>query len=110
MPQLTQPTTTDDMFAVLSHSHRRHILSELSARTSSRDPAVEVDTLVPADQHANDSIETQFHHVQLPKLADHEFITWDRANGTVRRGPAFAAVEPVIERFEKDDELLPGEW
>lgn len=47
------------------------------------------------------------HHVHLPKLAEYEYIDWDRDAHVVTRGPDFDDVRPLLAVLDdlRDDQL-----
>ncbi|QSW99004.1 hypothetical protein [Haloterrigena alkaliphila] len=49
------------------------------------------------------------HHVHLPKLADYEYIEWNRDENRVTRGPQFDEIRPVVELLDDRRDELPAE-
>lgn len=47
------------------------------------------------------------HHVHLPKLAEYDYIEWDRDTHVVTRGPDFDDVRPLLAALDdrRDDHL-----
>ncbi len=85
--------TMDELFDVLSHRYRRHALVALRNRdgpTALADLAVDVaerETDEPSDDGLKElarEIEISLYHVHVPKLADAEFVEFDRDRNTVR--------------------------
>lgn len=99
----TTARSLDRTFEILSHPYRRRILFILRSR-SPRDvgdfstDALGVDT-DPA------TLQTSLHHNHLPKLAETEFIEWNRTSDTVRRGPRFDDAVPVLQLIEEQIDL-----
>jgi hypothetical protein len=54
----------------------------------------------PSDETLRD-VHTTLYHGHLPKLEDADVITYDQDDGTVRRGPNFAA---LVDRLEPEEE------
>jgi hypothetical protein len=114
-------TELDCAFDALSHRYRRRLLFALSTRQSGLAGAVAVSDLVAdgrdgprgtgdlvlgkrpvpapigaADDRDSTAVRTELVHVHLPKLADAGYVRWDPDGETVRRGPSFGAVEPIV--------------
>lgn len=49
-------------------------------------------------------------HIHLPKLAEYEFINWDRGDKQVRRGEKFKTIEPLLVLFSDHEDQLPPDW
>jgi hypothetical protein len=91
--------SSDTLFSILSHRHRRYALAYLLEREG----PVAVESLVShvADridcEDGRDRIALQFHHNHLPKLANARLIEYDRNERIVARTDAAAAVSPHLE-------------
>ena len=102
------PEALDRMFDALSHPLRRRVLM-LAYRNATRDdqfPVEEIET-------ENDDVEqlaNELYHIHLPKLDDEEYIEWDRDSNSIRRGPAFDDVEPLLRLMDDNQDELPEEW
>jgi hypothetical protein len=46
-------------------------------------------------------------HDHLPRLSERGFVDWDRDDGTLRRGPRFDEVRPLLELLAKRSSDLP---
>jgi len=82
----------------LSDGRRRRILLELREQES-------VDPFSGVGDDRERAI--PLHHVHLPLLEARDLVTWNRDIGTVRRGDAFEAVEPVLAALEARRDVLP---
>lgn len=98
--------TVDDLFAVLSHSHRRVILTSLLDVTSNTSLPIDTETFLDQDV-SGDSIRVEQHHVHLPRLDETGFITWNRDDGTVEQGPQFETIQPMLTRLADNQGNLP---
>jgi hypothetical protein len=54
-------------------------------------------------------LETELYHTHLPKLEAEGVVEWDRETSAVSRGPAFEAVEPVLQLLAANPDALPGD-
>lgn len=87
----------DSMMDAMSSRTRRIVLKTLvggSTETS-------VETLERRMADESDNIQLQLYHVDLPRLADAGYITWDRDGDTVARGPRYTEVEPLIKPLKE---------
>jgi len=104
-----QPDVSFDDFVVAVIQRRELLIDLLNAA-----PDEEVDPLA-ADPETNarrrapdpDTLPTSLYHVHLPTLETLGFVSWDRDAGTVRRGPDFDAIEPVLTEYQT---TLPGDF
>jgi len=51
----------------------------------------------------------QLEHVHLPKLDEAGFIEWERDTDTIRRGPLFDKVEPVLQLLAANQHRFPDD-
>ena len=58
-------------------------------------------------RRSKDVIETHLHHVHLPKLENAGVVSWNRAAGTVARGPRFHEIEPLLAILATNAAELP---
>jgi len=86
----------DTAFAALADEDRRQLLSTL-ATTTEGDPPVRLSDDLLATTPDPSGVATRFHHVHLPKLSSMGYVEWDPESGTVRRGPAFDELSPLLE-------------
>lgn len=104
----------DTIFDILSHSHRRQILSYLSRNEDDLATVTDLVTFVSTheleaeerveDTH-NDAVRVALHHNHLPKLADTGVIEYDTQNGTIRYcgHPKLEKYLSVTETRERDE-------
>lgn len=57
-----------------------------------------------------DILRTLLYHSHLPKLADMGYIEWSPDEGTVRRGPHFDEIEPLLNLLVEHEEELPYDF
>lgn len=111
MSHATRSASLDVMFDVLSHSYRRRILvavSKLDPRDGGASPHSMLD---PEDANGGlEKLNTALFHTHLPKLAEKGFIEWDRDGETVRRGPNFEEIAPLIDLMVDHEDELPADW
>lgn len=54
-------------------------------------------------------MKVQLFHSHLPQLNEVGYIEWDPVTETIRRGPNFESIAPLLELMvEHQDELPPG--
>lgn len=104
----TKAVELDELFEVLSHPHRRRILTSLNDRNPREEDEFILSELVTEDEIEEES--TGFFHNHLPKLDEAGFIDWDRERHVVRRGPRFTEIEPLIELMVNHPDELPADW
>ena len=108
-PQTSRPAPLDQIFDVLGHSHRRRILTIL-AEANPRDD----EEFTPEELHAEDEdlelFTRELFHRHLPKLAEAGYIDWDRDTNTVRRGPKYDEIAPLVELMIAHEDELPAGW
>ncbi|WP_340100320.1 DUF7344 domain-containing protein [Salinibaculum salinum] len=96
------------MFDALSHPYRQRILIFVSEHN----PQDEDESSVANLEREDDEIEltqVELYHVHLPKLADAGYIEWDADTHTIRRGPTFDEIAPLLRLMaELTDELHEG--
>jgi hypothetical protein len=84
----------DTIFECLRHPACRRVLRALpshSPRGEAEVPRSEADTTEA------DDVAIELHHVHLPKLAEAGYIEWDPATATIRRGPNFDEIAPLLD-------------
>jgi hypothetical protein len=97
----------DRMFEVMSHPFRRRILFRLSDYTSGSEGELTTGALKMGGDEPN-VLAIQLRHLHFPKLANAGYIDWDESTDTVRRGPMFDEVEPLLRLMHNHQEELPG--
>lgn len=97
----------DDMLDMLRHIQRRKLLVALMDHNPQDDTPVVVDS-----NDDTDSLErlVQMQHIHLPKLAEYEFIEWDRDTHEVSKGRNFEQIRPLLELLDNHQDELPSDW
>lgn len=96
------------VFDVLRHQSRRRVLDALLGQPPDK-RKVKLDKL---HDETTDSVPLKIElvHNHLPKLAESDYIEWDRENNVIRDGPKFDEITPVIRLMEQNSDALPGGW
>lgn len=98
----------DSAFRLLANRYRRRLL----LRFVEADPDDEV--AVPDDLgflgEDVKTIETELHHTHLPMLSEAGVLDWDRGADSVRRGPLFDELQPLLDLLIEHHNRLPDEW
>lgn len=84
----------DDVFDALSHSRRRYLLYSLCEATERELPDIAGEIVafeggVPSEAADSEDVQTvlvSLYHTHLPKLAESDFLAFDRESGTISRG------------------------
>ena len=99
----------NELLDALANIHRRRLIVSLLEQDS-----LSVDRFVSQEVERGDRDREQLfsavYHTHLPKLAEAEFIDWDRDTGDVTRGPNFTEIRPLVECLTDHADDLPGEW
>lgn len=95
----------DRMLAVPSSRRRRLILLALEHN----DATTEAGVMVRGD-HEKETVEAELAHDSLPKLEEARFIEWDPETGTIRKGPRFEEIEPLLALIDEHADELPLDW
>jgi hypothetical protein len=96
----------DGAFEALADADRRLLLSQLAVASDREEPlSVPGDVVERVEQGADrQAVALRFHHVHLPKLTELGYVAWDQSTGTVRPGPAFDELEPLLAVVTDDEQ------
>lgn len=93
-----------NLFEALSAVERRRVLVGLLEHNPQ-------DALVTDETEAGiDETVIARQHVHLPKLEDYGFVSWDRNEDVVTKGPRFDEIRPALELLDDHSDDLPLEW
>lgn len=95
----TRTTSTDETLRLLAHERRRKALQHLSqaeeaTTVDSLAERVAAETDPDHDDGVVKSVETDLHHVHLPKMDEVGVVDYDARSGTVRYRP-----RPTVEEL-----------
>lgn len=101
-----------ELLEILSHPHRRRIITRLHDRNPRDEDGFELEELTNNNELGNETI--TLIHIHLPKLADSGFIDWNQEQQIVTRGPRFEEIPPLIdlmvELLVAHEDELPANW
>jgi hypothetical protein len=97
-----------ELLDMLSHPHRRRILTLLHDRNPRDEDEFELEGLTSDDELDNETIALIHNH--LPKLAEAGFIDWNQEQHLVTRGPRFEEISPLIDLMVAHQDELPANW
>jgi hypothetical protein len=98
-----------ELFEILNHEYRRHILWVLAHPEARTDATVGVDRFAETDGDP-DILRLALRHNHLPKLDDHGLVDWDPEAETLARGPRFGQIEPLLALMEEGEDEIPQNW
>lgn len=91
----------DQLFSVLAHPTRHHLLSILDAQeTNTLSRAELLDALTNRLDKSRRTLRVHLHHIHAPKLAAAEIILYDEDTGDVRVGLQFNAAVRALTILE----------
>ena len=98
----------DKVCHMLADVHRRRVLIHLEE--SEQTPAVvQVPEDIVDEPSDLERLHVKLQHAHLPKLEQHGYIQWEQETHTVRRGPKFDAIQPLLRLLQAHEEDLPGQ-
>ena len=105
----TVPNSLDRMFDALSHPYRRRILLLVSEHNPRDEDEFSVEELATEDDDL-ELLSTELYHAHLPKLAESGYIEWDEDIHSIRRGPNFDEIAPLLRLMNDHQDELPEGW
>lgn len=106
-----ESTKADDLgelLEILSHPHRRQIITRLHDRNPRDEDEFELEELAGDDELENGTVDLIHNH--LPKLAEAGFINWDQEQQIVTRGERFEEIAPLVDLMVAHQDELPANW
>jgi len=97
------------MFSTLSHPYRRRILLLVGEDNPREEGEFSVEALATEDDD-RELLTTELYHTHLPKLAESGYIEWDEELHSVRRGPNFDEIAPLLRLMDDHRDELPDGW
>jgi hypothetical protein len=93
----------DTIADALGDQTRRNILLKLL----DHNPVKPLEAMATHDTREDEKL--QLIHTHLPKLDDMGYVTWDRENETIVKGPNWEAIEPVVRLLSDNRERIPSD-
>ena len=112
MSQTIKSASLDVMFDALRDPYRRRILLAVSDHNPrdinefTQDEFASVD----ADEADPEQVELELFHSHLPKLDEKGYIDWSPETQTIRRGPNFDDIAPLLKLIGDHADELPADW
>lgn len=103
------PSALDRMFDALRHPYRRRILLLVTEHNPRDEDEFQVEDLATEDDDL-ELLTSELYHAHLPKLADSGYIEWEADTHTIRRGPNFDEIEPLLRLMHDHQDELPDGW
>ena len=112
MTQRDHPTRTtlDAALSILSDRYRRRLLLALLEHNPQDDDDPQIPADVDTEPDDREALEIAIRHAHLPKLDDAGLVEWDRETKTVRKGPQFDEIRPLLELMRNHVDELPDDW
>jgi len=100
----------DVMLDILANRYRRGVLVALLRHNPQDDDDPQIPDDVELDSEDLESLMVHMSHTHLPKLEEYGFIEWDQDTNTVRTGPQFEEIRPLLELMQNHADELPADW
>ena len=97
-----------ELLKILSHPHRRRIVTRLHERNPRDEDELELEELAGSDEFDTETL--MLIHSHLPKLAGAGFINWNQEQQIVTRGARFEEIAPLIDLMIAHQDELPANW
>ena len=99
---------SDDLFNALADPYCRRVLITLLEEDAKKETAIP--EAIHRGETSLDRLNTEMHHLHLPKLEKLGFIDWDREAQLVTRGPKFEDVRQYLQVIYEERDKLPNSW
>ncbi|WP_254532914.1 helix-turn-helix domain-containing protein [Natrinema gelatinilyticum] len=103
------PPSLDRVFDILANKYRRRLLVALLEHNPQDDEGPQIPTDVELEDEDLESFQIRMTNAHLPKLEDAGVIEWDQGNNTVRKGPRFDEIRPLLELMQNHADELPDD-
>lgn len=100
----------DRVLGVLASKYRRRLLVALLEHNPQDDDDPQIPDDVGIADEELDTLMIQMNHVHLPKLEEAGLIEWDRDTDSIRKGPDFDQIRPLLELMRNHADELPDDW
>ena len=97
------------MFDALCHPYRRRILLLVGEHNPRDEGEFSVEVLATEDEDL-ELLTTELYHAHLSKLAEPGYIEWDEDLHSVRRGPNFDEIAPLLRLTNDHRDEFPEGW
>lgn len=97
------------MFDALKHPYRRRVLLLVSEDNPRGEDEFAVADLATEDDDL-ELLTTELYHAHLPKLAESGYIEWEGDTQTIRQGPNFDEIAPLLRLMSDHRDELPAGW
>jgi len=112
MSRTNESASLDVMFDALRDPYRRRILLAISDHNPRDTSEFTQDKFasVNVDETEPEQLELKLLHSHLPKLAEKGYIDWNPETQTIRRGPNFEDIAPLLKLMDDHADELPADW
>lgn len=111
MSRSTDPASLDEVFDALSDPYCRRILLAVSRHGPRDREEFTTDAFASGEMGGDDPdvLRTLLFREYVPKLADRGYVEWDPEAETIRRGPNFRDLAPLVEVLVEHEEGVPAD-
>ncbi len=112
MSRTTDSASFDVMFDALRDPYRRRILLAVADHNPRDEDEFTPDEVGSADAEMEEleHLELELFHSHLPKLAEKGYIEWNPETQTIRRGPNFDDIAPLLKLMDDHADELLADW
>ncbi|ELY60651.1 DUF7344 domain-containing protein [Natronolimnohabitans innermongolicus] len=104
------PPSMDTVLNVLENQYRRRVLVSLLEHNPLDGDDPQVPSAVELTETDLETVRIHMTHTHLPKLEESRFIEWDRNANSIRKGPQFDEIRPLLELLQNHTDELPDSW
>ena len=107
---LVSSPSMDRFLDILANRYRRRLLVALLEHNPQHDEDPQIPDDVTIEGTDLESLQIVMTHSHLPKLEEAGFIEWDRGDSSIRKGPRFDQIRPLLELMQDHADELPADW